>query len=136
MHLFASCVFISLLKRHAPVSSATDSLPFTEKDGKDDFDLSFITPLEDDVIPCLCHNRVHEYLIIQLAKVLEQDSRILQYEQDHGHSPTPGNPAQPKTRSAARSSEADTAGQHGTHRGGLEGTVLPLVSQFTLSHSL
>ena len=109
MRLFPSCVSVSSLKRHARISSATDSLPFTEQDDNDDFDLSFITSLEADVIPCLGDNRVHEYLITQLAKVLQRGSQVLQYEQDHGHSPTSGNPPQPNTRSAARSSEADTA---------------------------
>ena len=109
MHLYTSCVSISLFKSHARISSATDSLPFTEQDDKDDFDLSFITPLEADVIPCLSGNRVHEYLITQLAKVLEQGSQVLQYEQDHGHSPMSGNTPQPNTRSAAQSSKADTA---------------------------
>jgi len=109
MHLFASCVSISLLKRHARISSATDSLPLTEQDEKDDFDLSLITSLEADVIPCLSDNHVHEYLITQLAEILEQGSQVLQYEQVHGPSPTSGIPPRPNTRPAARSSEADTA---------------------------
>ena len=108
MHLFASCVSISLLKRHARISSATYGLPFTEQDDKGDFDLSFITSLDVDVIPCLSDSRVPEYLITQLAKVFTQGSQVLQYEQDHGHSPTSGSPPQPNTRFTARSSEADT----------------------------
>ena len=106
---------------------------------KDDFDfnLSFIASLEADVVPCVSDSRVHEYVITQLAKVFTQGSQALQYEQDHGHSPTSGNPPQPSTTSATRSSEADTAVVDSTAPiGEVEGTALPLVSQFTLSRLL
>jgi len=109
MHPFTSCVSIPLLKSHARINPATGSLPITEQGDKDDFDLSFITSLEADVIPCLIDNRIHEYLITQLAEVFTQGSQVLQYQQDHGHLPTSGNPPQPNTRSTARRSEADTA---------------------------
>ena len=67
-----------------------------------------IRSLEIDVIPCLGDDRVPDYLITQLAKVLQQGSHLLQHEQDDDPPPTPSNPPQPKTKSAARSSKAES----------------------------
>jgi len=48
-----------------------------------------IRSLETDVIPRIGDDRVPDYLITQLAKVLQQDSLLLQNEQDDGHPPAP-----------------------------------------------
>ena len=67
-----------------------------------------IRSLETDVIPCLGDDRVPDYLITQLAKVFQQGSQLLQHEQDDGHPPTPSNPLQSNTMSAAWSSKTDS----------------------------
>jgi hypothetical protein len=62
-----------------------------------------ITSLETDVIPCLGDDRVPDYLITQLAKVLQQGSQLLQHEQDEDLPPTPVSPPQSKSKSKSKS---------------------------------
>ena len=119
------------------MSSTTYSLPFTEQD-EENFDQSLSTSLETDVIPCLGDDRVPDDLISQRAKVLQQGSQLLPHEQDDGHLPTPSNPPQPNTTSAGWSSNtnSETMVDSTASIGGLEGTVILLVSRSTLSHLL
>ena len=51
---------------------AIDDIPFSEQEDEENFDLSLITSLEADVIPPLGGDRVLDYLITHLAKVLQQ----------------------------------------------------------------
>jgi len=49
-----------------------NSVLLSEKEDEENFDLSLISSLESDIIPCLSHDLVPDYLITQLAKVLQQ----------------------------------------------------------------
>src|SRR5579863_1854405 len=89
------------------ISSAIDNLPFSEQEDEENFDQSLITSLEKDVIPCLGDDRVPDYLIIQLAKVLQHGSQLLQHEQDDDWPPTPMSPPPSNTKPAARKGKAD-----------------------------
>jgi hypothetical protein len=85
--------------------------------------------LETDVIPCVRDDRVPDYLITQLAKVLQQGSRLLQHEPDEDYPPMPTSLTQP-AKSATRGGKADLDRMGSTEpvRGGLAGTVFLLVS--------
>jgi hypothetical protein len=80
-------------------------MSFSEQEDEENFDQSLITSLETDVIPCLGDGRVPDYLITQLAKVLQQGSQLLQLEGDEGHPPpTPNSPPpRPNAKSPAQS---------------------------------
>ena len=85
-------------------------MSFSEQEDEENFDQSLITSLETDVIPCLGDDRVPDYLITQLAKVLQQGSQLLQHEGDEGHPPpTPNSPPRPNAKSAARSGKKGKA---------------------------
>jgi hypothetical protein len=73
---------------HAQNSSAVDSLSLSEQEEEENFDLSLIASLETDVVPCLGDGRVPDYVITQLAKVLQQGSQLLQHESDEDYLPT------------------------------------------------
>ena len=61
-----------------------------------------------DVIPCLGDDRVPDYLITQLAKVLQQGSQLLLNESDDDeYPPTPSSLTKPDGKSAARGDKAD-----------------------------
>lgn len=83
------------------ISSVADSFSLLEQEGEENFDLSLIASLETDVIPCLGDDRVPDYLITRLAKVLQQGSQLLlQHESDEDYPPTPNSPTkQPDTKS-------------------------------------
>jgi hypothetical protein len=100
---------LSLFEPHARISSATDSLSFAEQEDEENFDQSLITSLETDVVPCLGDDRVPDYLITQLAKILQQGSQLLQHERDEDCPPTPVSPPQSKakSKSAARKGKAE-----------------------------
>ncbi|KAI9452204.1 hypothetical protein F5148DRAFT_1237059 [Russula earlei] len=89
--------------------SAADGFSLSEQEEEENFDLSLITSLETDVIPCLGDDRVPDYLITQLAKVLQQGSRLLQREADEDNPPTPSSHKQPSIKSTVRGrgSQAD-----------------------------
>lgn len=100
---------LSLFEPHARISSATDSLSFSEQEDEENFDQSLITSLETDVVLCLGDDRVPDYLITQLAKVLQHGSQLLQHGQDEDRPPTPISPPQSKakSKSAARKGKAE-----------------------------
>ncbi|KAH9955055.1 hypothetical protein BC827DRAFT_1262095 [Russula dissimulans] len=83
--------------------SAADTFSLVEKEEEENFDLSLIMSLETDVIPCVGD----DYLITQLAKVLQQGSRLLQHEPDEDYLPMPTSPTQPG-KSATRGGKADS----------------------------
>jgi hypothetical protein len=89
---------------HAQNSSATDSFSLSEQEEEENFDLSLIASLETDVVPCLGDDRVPDYLITQLAKVLQQGSQLLQHESDEDYPSL----MQPGDISAARGGKADS----------------------------
>jgi hypothetical protein len=87
----------------ARISSPIDSLPLSEQEDEENFDQSLITSLETDVIPCLGDDRVPDYLITHLAKVLQQGSQLLlQHDQDDDRPPTPISPPQSKKAKSAK----------------------------------
>ncbi|KAH9049809.1 hypothetical protein EDB83DRAFT_2553433 [Lactarius deliciosus] len=54
---------------------------------KEKFDHHLVTSLEADVVPCLGDDRVPDYLITQLAKILQQGSQLLQDGSSEEYSP-------------------------------------------------
>jgi hypothetical protein len=59
---FFSCSLLAQI-----ISSDADNFYLSEQEGEENFDLSLISSLETDVIPCLGGGRVPDYLITQLA---------------------------------------------------------------------
>jgi hypothetical protein len=104
--LFAGAYF-TFPSAHARISSAADSLSLSEQEDEENFDLSLISSLETDVIPCLGDDRVPDYLITHLAKVLQQGSQLLQHESDDDYPPTPSSLTQDKKSAKKRGSKAD-----------------------------
>jgi hypothetical protein len=88
-HYFIFAFNSSHSPMHAQNSSAADSFSLSEQEEEENFDLSLIMSLETDVVPCLSDGRVPDYLLTQLAKVLQQGSQLLQHESDEDYSPTP-----------------------------------------------
>lgn len=84
------------------ISSDVDVLSLSEQEGEENFDLSLISSLETDVIPCLGDDRVPDYLITQLAKVLQQGSQLLLHELDDEYPPTPSSPTKPNAKDSER----------------------------------
>jgi hypothetical protein len=91
------------------ISSDTDSFSLSEQEEEENFDLSLISSLETDVIPCLGDDRVPDYLITQLAKILQQGSQLLLNESDDDeYPPTPSSLTKPDGKLAVRSDKADS----------------------------
>jgi len=86
--------------------SDADSFSLSEQEDEENFDLSLISSLETDVIPFLGDDRVPDYLITQLAKILQQGSQLLLNESDDDYPPTPSSLTSGK--SAARGDKADS----------------------------
>ncbi|KAJ6510816.1 hypothetical protein C8R45DRAFT_1207663 [Mycena sanguinolenta] len=78
--------------------SATESFPLEKQEEEENFDLSLIGALEIDVVPHLGEKRVPDTLVGQLAKVLQQGSRL--YESELG-----SNPHSPVSSSGSRDFE-------------------------------
>ncbi|KAL4066352.1 hypothetical protein V8B97DRAFT_2111374 [Scleroderma yunnanense] len=57
--------------------SAAETFSLEEQEAEEKFDLSLINCLKIDLIPHLGNPRVPDYLIVQLAKILHQGSRLL-----------------------------------------------------------
>ena len=104
-HLFAfSCPTPARI-----ISSDADNFSLSEQEDEENFDLSLISSLETDVIPCLGDDRVPDYLITQLAKVLQQGSQLLLNESDDDeYPPTPNSLTRPDGKSATRGEKADS----------------------------
>lgn len=95
---------------HAQTSSAADTSSLAEQEEEENFDLALIASLEMDVVPCLGDDRVPDYLITRLAKVLQQGSQLLQHELDEDYPPTPTSLVQSDDISAAWGGKADNEG--------------------------
>ncbi|KAJ7242359.1 hypothetical protein B0H12DRAFT_1132442 [Mycena haematopus] len=78
--------------------SATEAFPLQKQEEEENFDLSLIGALEIDVVPQLGEKRVPDALVGQLAKVLQQGSRL--YESELG-----SNPHSPVSSSGSREFE-------------------------------
>ncbi|KAI0263538.1 hypothetical protein BC834DRAFT_827343 [Gloeopeniophorella convolvens] len=88
--------------------SAADNLTFSEQEEEENFDLSLITSLEVDVVPCLGDIRVPDYLITQLAKVLQQGSQLREFEPGDDYPYTPITPLlRPHERSLSWDNKED-----------------------------
>jgi len=96
--------FFSCPTRAQILSSDADGFSLSEQDDEENFDLCLISSLETDVIPCLGDDRVPDYLITQLAKVLQQGSQLLLNESDDEYPPSL---TKPDTKSASRAGKAD-----------------------------
>lgn len=70
-------ILLLMLKLARIISSDTDTFFLSEQEDEENFDLSLISSLETDVIPCLGDDCIPDYLITQLAKVLQQGSQLL-----------------------------------------------------------
>ncbi|KAF8198188.1 hypothetical protein K438DRAFT_1823993 [Mycena galopus ATCC 62051] len=78
--------------------SATEAFPLQKQEEEENFDLALIGALEIDVVPHLGDKRVPDALVGQLAKVLQQGSRL--YESELG-----SNPHSPVSSSGSREFE-------------------------------
>ncbi|KAJ6523337.1 hypothetical protein B0H19DRAFT_1201883 [Mycena capillaripes] len=68
--------------------SATEAFPLEKQEEEENFDLALIGALEIDVVPHLGEKRVTDLLVAQLAKVLQQGSRLYEAElASNPHSP-------------------------------------------------
>ena len=100
--------FFSYLAFAQIISSDADSFSLSEQEDEENFDLSLISSLETDVIPCIGDDRVPDYLITQLAKVLQQGSQLLLNESDDEYPPTPSSLTRPSGKSAGQGDKADS----------------------------
>ena len=101
------------------LSSAADAFSLSEQEEEEHFDHHLITSLETDVVPCLGDDRVPDYLITQLAKILQQGSQLLQDGSSVEHPPTPTSLTHPEIRSAPLSGKAES---------GEVGSTVPLLA--------
>ena len=76
------------------INFAIDDIPFSEQEDEESFNLTLITSLEAHVIPRLGGDRILDYLITHLAKVLQQgySSSVNHWHQVtyHIQTPSPG----------------------------------------------
>ena len=77
-----------------------ESFPLEVQEAEESFDLALVAALEIDVLPFLGDNRVPDYIIRQLAKVLQQGSHIRETP-DY----LPPSPKSPNTKSPRASYE-------------------------------
>ncbi|KAI0338792.1 hypothetical protein BDW22DRAFT_1362507 [Trametopsis cervina] len=99
--------------------SVADSFPLEVQQQEESFDLSLIASLEIDVVPHLSDPRVPDYIIAQLAKVLQQGSQI---RDDAEYRPP--SPASLESTPARASTESHALESFGDHTAG-EGTTEP-----------
>ncbi|KAK7039339.1 protein MON2 [Favolaschia claudopus] len=98
--------------------SATETFPLEKQEEEENFDLALIGALEIDVVPHLGDMRVPDALVGQLARVLQQGSRL--YESEVG-----SNPHSPVSSSGSREFvkiEMDGQYENGTTQ---NGTLVP-----------
>lgn len=89
-------------------SSPAESFPLDVQEAEETFDLSLIAALEIDVVPYLGDLRVPDYIITQLATVLQRGSRIRD-DQDY----LPPSPTSPGIKSPRESYEFDKTDKFG-----------------------
>lgn len=97
-------------------SSVAESFPLEVQQQEESFDLALIASLEIDVVPHLGDPRVPDYIIAQLANVLQQGSQI---REDPEYRPP--SPASLGSSSQRGSAELDGFGSHTL----VEGTTEP-----------
>ncbi|KAI0354523.1 hypothetical protein OH77DRAFT_1548844 [Trametes cingulata] len=68
--------------------SAAEHLPLDVQEAEENFDLSLVASLEIDVVPYLGDGSVPDYIVSQLARVLQQGSRLRESEDDLPPSPS------------------------------------------------
>jgi hypothetical protein len=100
-------------------SSAADAFSLSEQEEEEKFDHHLVASLETDVVPCLGDDRVPDYLITQLAKILQQGSQLLHDGLSERYPPTPTSPTHPEIRSMPLS---------GNVEGGEVGSTVPLLA--------
>ena len=88
-------------------SSAADAFSPSEQEEEENFDHHLITSLETDVVPCLGDDRVPDYLITQLAKILQQGSQLLQDGSGEEYPLTPTSATHPEIRSTTLNSNSE-----------------------------
>ena len=71
--------------------STADSFPLEVQEAEESFDLALVAALEIDVLPYLGDARVPDYIVTQLARVLQQGSQIRQPAEYRPPSPTSPN---------------------------------------------
>lgn len=76
-------------KRSLDYSSAVEAFPLEVQEAEENFDLALIASFEIDVAPHLGDKRVPDDLVSQLAKVLQQGSRLYESEVDPAISANP-----------------------------------------------
>lgn len=69
-------------------------------------DHHLITSLQTDVVPCLGDDCIPDYLITQLAKILQKGSQLLQDRSGEAYPPTQLSATPSKIRSTTLSSKA------------------------------
>ncbi|KAH9013194.1 hypothetical protein EDB84DRAFT_1533406 [Lactarius hengduanensis] len=75
--------------------SAADAFSLSEQEEEENFDHHLVASLETDVVPCLGDDRVPDYLITQLAKILQQGSQLLQDGSSEEYPTSPTHPEMP-----------------------------------------
>ncbi|EJD40839.1 hypothetical protein AURDEDRAFT_115706 [Auricularia subglabra TFB-10046 SS5] len=73
-------------------TSYTESLPLEVQNAEENFDLALVATLEIDVVPHIADARVPDYVITELAKMLQRAS-ILHEGEDDSYTPPPSRPA-------------------------------------------
>lgn len=69
-------------------SSAVEHLPLELQEAEENFDLSLVASLEIDVVPYLGETSIPDYIISQLARVLQQGSRLRSNDDELPPSPS------------------------------------------------
>lgn len=110
-------IHICSLSDHEVSSSAADHFPLDVQQAEETFDLALVASLEIDVMPHLGDLRVPDYVITQLANVLQQGSQIRDDPQYR-----PPSPASPGTASQRASYEFENVDKFGESTS-VEGTT-------------
>ncbi|KAJ7659408.1 guanine nucleotide exchange factor in Golgi transport N-terminal-domain-containing protein [Mycena rosella] len=98
--------------------SATETFPLEKQEAEENFDLALIGALEIDVVPHLGGKRVPDSLVGQLAKVLQQGSRLYEAE-------VASNPSSPVSSSGSREFEKIEMDGHYNNGSTHSGVLLP-----------
>ncbi|CCL98022.1 uncharacterized protein FIBRA_00015 [Fibroporia radiculosa] len=69
--------------------SATETLPPDVQEAEENFDLALIASMEIDVIPYMGEGHIPDYLVVQLAKILHQGSRLREVDSYLSNPPSP-----------------------------------------------
>ena len=89
-------------------SSAVEQFPLDAQEAEENFDLSLIASLEIDVVPYLGEASVPDYIVSQLARVLQQGSRLRSADDDLPPSPS-SLPDVPLPRGAKKAHESQSS---------------------------